>query len=160
MSANHDKVFVFTFAGVLAFLIGLAVVIYIVAGVIQSNTIGAGEDPARTARIEARIQPVGQVNTDPNAAVAQPVVEEGAADKTPAQVVAEVCAGCHNSGVLNAPKVGDKAAWSTVMAAGFDAVMNNAINGKGAMPPRGGSPALTDEQVAGAIKWMLNESGL
>ncbi len=160
MSANHDKVFVVTFAGVLAFLIGLAIVIYFIAGAIQANTVGAGEDPDQIARIAERTQPVGQVNTDPNAAVAQPPVEEGAADKTPEQVVAEVCAGCHASGVLNAPKVGDKAAWAKVMGAGMQAVMNNAINGKGAMPARGGSAALTDEQVIGAVKFMLTESGL
>lgn len=160
MSANHDKVFVVTFTGVLAFLIGLAVVIYIVAGVIQDNTLGEGEDPLRVSRIDERTQPAGQVNTDPNAAVAQPPVDESAADKTPEEVVAEVCAGCHNTGVLNAPKVGDKAAWSKVMSAGMDTVVKNAINGKGAMPPRGGSPSLSDEQITAAVKWMLNESGL
>ncbi len=60
MSANHDKAFVFTFAGVLAFLIGLAVVIFIIAGIIQSNTVGAGEDPVRLARVAERLQPVGR----------------------------------------------------------------------------------------------------
>jgi len=160
VSANHDKVFVVTFAGVLAFLIGLAVVIYFTAGAIQANTIEQGEDPARLARIAERIQPVGQVNTDPNAAVTQPPVDEGAADKTPEQVVAEVCAGCHASGVMNSPKIGDKAAWSALMSAGLDTMVSNAINGKNAMPPRGGSPGLTDEQVRGAVEFMLSESGL
>ena len=160
MSANHDKVFVATFAGVLAFLIGLAVVIYIVAGAIQSSSLGDEEDPMRISRVDERTKPMGDVNTDPNAAVAQPPVDEAAASKTPEQVVADVCAGCHNSGVLGAPKVGDSGTWSKVMSAGMDAVLKNAIDGKGAMPPRGGNPSLTDDQVKDAINWMLNESGL
>ena len=30
----------------------------------------------------------------------------------------QVCASCHNAGVLNAPKVGDKAKWAPLIAEG------------------------------------------
>lgn len=154
MSANHDKAFVITFTGVLGFLIGLAVIISIIAGAIEDSTTSDEMEPERKARLEARLQPVGQVNTDPNAKVTMPVVDEGAADMPTEQIVAEVCAGCHASGVLGAPKIGDAASWAKAKAAGLDAMVKNAINGKNAMPPRGGNPALTDAQIKAAVELM------
>ncbi|MDX1498203.1 MAG: c-type cytochrome [Salinisphaeraceae bacterium] len=155
MSANHDKVFVMTFTGVLGFLIALTVVIFAIANVLDNQAAGDELEPERLARIDANTQPVGQVNTDPNAKVTMPAVDEGAADMPPEQVVADVCAGCHVSGVLGAPKIGDAGSWAKARAAGMDAMVQNAINGKGAMPPRGGNPALTDEQIRAAVEHML-----
>lgn len=160
MSANHDKIFVITFTGVLGFLIGLAVVISIIANILDNKAAGDGMPPERLARIADRIQPAGSVNTDPNAKVTMPEVDEGAADMPPEQIVAEVCAGCHGSGVLGAPKIGDAGSWAKANAAGLDAMVQNAINGKGAMPPRGGNPALSDEQIKAAVENMLKQSGL
>ncbi|MGB1580347.1 MAG: c-type cytochrome [Nevskiales bacterium] len=160
MSANHDKIFVITFSGVLGFLIALAVVIYIIAGVLNDHAMGDGMEPERLARIQERVQPVGQVNTDPNAKVTMPAVDEGAADMPPEQIVTEVCAGCHASGVLGAPKIGDAGSWSKANAAGLAAMVQNAISGKGAMPPKGGNPALTDDQIKAAVENMLKQSGL
>jgi cytochrome c5 len=33
--------------------------------------------------------------------------------------------------------------------------VSNAINGLNAMPPRGGNPTLTDEQIRAAVEFML-----
>lgn len=67
-----------------------------------------------------------------------------------------LCAACHISGVGNAPKYGDKAAWDARMANGLDAVTASAIAGKGAMPARGGSQ-LTDEEIRLAVQYMLTK---
>lgn len=155
MSANHDKIFVMTFSGVLGFLVALAVVISIIANMLQNRAEGEELAPERLARIEQRIQPAGQVNTDPNAKVTMPAVDEGAANMPTEEIVASVCAGCHASGVLGAPKIGDAGSWAKARAAGMDAMVNNAINGKNAMPARGGNPALTDDQIRAAVEFML-----
>src|SRR5690606_25104174 len=51
------------------------------------------------------------------------------------------CVACHSTGVANAPKLGDKAAWDPLLARGMDAIVDVAIKGKGAMPPRGATKA-------------------
>ena len=68
------------------------------------------------------------------------------------------CAACHMSGAAGAPKTGDKAAWKARIAAGMDTMVTNAIKGKGAMPPKGGRPNLTDAQIKAVVEYMVAES--
>ncbi|WP_460894916.1 c-type cytochrome, partial [Ramlibacter monticola] len=68
------------------------------------------------------------------------------------------CVACHGTGVLGAPKVGDAAAWKARSAGGVGPLLNSAKNGRGAMPPRGGNPSLTDAQLQNAIAYMLSQS--
>lgn len=70
-----------------------------------------------------------------------------------------VCNMCHGTGVAGAPKLGDKAAWAERAAKGIEILNRNAIRGftgkSGYMPPRGGRPTLSDEEVIAAVKFML-----
>jgi cytochrome c5 len=72
------------------------------------------------------------------------------------------CAGCHDAGMMGAPKPGDKAAWADRIAKGADAMNNNAIKGftgkGGMMPAKGGNASLTDEQVINATAYMVDKS--
>ncbi len=68
------------------------------------------------------------------------------------------CMACHVSGAAGAPKLGDKAAWKARIAAGMDSMVKNAINGKGAMPPKGGRPNLTAAQIKSTVEYMVGES--
>ncbi|MFK5913401.1 MAG: c-type cytochrome [Woeseiaceae bacterium] len=68
------------------------------------------------------------------------------------------CAACHATGAAGAPKVGNKAAWKARIAAGMDTMVNNAIKGKGAMPPKGGRPNLSDAKIKSIVKYMVAES--
>ena len=67
------------------------------------------------------------------------------------------CGMCHNAGLANSPKFGDKDAWSTRLANAKDkaGLLQSVLNGKGAMPPKGGNPKLTDEQVSAALDHIL-----
>ena len=65
------------------------------------------------------------------------------------------CVACHASGVANAPKLGDKAAWAPRVATGKDAMFAAVIKGKGAMPPRAGAADLKDADIKAAIDFML-----
>jgi cytochrome c5 len=45
------------------------------------------------------------------------------------------------------------------MKEGFEPVVRSAINGHGAMPPRGGMANLTDKEIRSAITYMFQSSG-
>ncbi|PTD99683.1 c-type cytochrome [Pandoraea apista] len=67
-----------------------------------------------------------------------------------------VCMACHASGVMNAPKFGDKAAWAPRIATGIDTLHNAAIKGLNAMPPKGGAANASDDDVKAAVDYMVN----
>lgn len=64
------------------------------------------------------------------------------------------CVACHASGVANAPKLGDKAAWAPRLATGLDALTASVIKGKGAMPPKGGNTSIPDADIRAAVEYM------
>lgn len=66
-----------------------------------------------------------------------------------------VCFACHATGAAGAPKVGDKASWEPFLKTGIDTMLQKAISGVGAMPPRGGSQA-TDAELKAAIEYMVD----
>ena len=66
----------------------------------------------------------------------------------------QACQVCHAAGVAGAPKLGDKAAWSARMAGGMDALYASVLNGKGAMPPRGGAAQASDADLRAAVEFM------
>jgi cytochrome c5 len=72
-----------------------------------------------------------------------------------AAVFNQACSMCHTPGLANSPKFGDKAAWAPRVANGRDALLHSALNGKGAMPAKGGNPKLSDDEVAAALDHML-----
>jgi len=72
----------------------------------------------------------------------------------------QTCRNCHLTGVAGAPALRDYAAWEARVAKGREALYASALNGIAdasgwRMPPRGGNPALTDEQVKRAVDFTL-----
>lgn len=67
----------------------------------------------------------------------------------------KTCVACHASGVANAPKLGDKAAWAPRLATGKDALVAAVVKGKGAMPPKAGAATLKDDEIAAAVDFMI-----
>ena len=108
-------------------------------------------DPAALSpeAVSARIQPVGTVEFGAAGA---------AAVKNGEEITKEVCAACHQAGVANAPKLGDKAAWAPRLKLGVNGLMQSVIKGKGAMAPRAGT-SLTDQELASAVVFMANQAG-
>ena len=64
------------------------------------------------------------------------------------------CAACHNN---LKPKLGDKAAWEPLLKQGEDALVASVIRGKGTMPPRGGKPKLSDDDIKAAVQYMVSK---
>ena len=134
----------------LAFLVPIIGIVLLVQLVLGKPTA----DPnAMTAEaVAARIQPVGRVEfgAAPGAA---------GAVRTGEDIVKTTCFACHGTGAAGAPKIGDAAAWAPRIREGLAHLLQVAIKGEKAMPPRGGNPELTDAELARAIVTMANQSG-
>jgi cytochrome c5 len=72
----------------------------------------------------------------------------------------QVCSKCHRTGVLDAPIAGNKAMWEPRVKAGRDKLYESVLNGKNAMPPRGGKDRLSDEDAKAAVDYMVGLVGL
>lgn len=158
--SHEDKVFFGNFIGVLSVLVVIAVVFFFLADTVTDDLGPSQEKDAMVqAKTAENIQPVGQVNigTAPPAASAAPVVAAG--PRSGEDVFNAHCAACHDTGVAGAPKVGDSAAWAPRAAQGIDTLLSHAINGLNAMPPKGTCAACSDDELKGAIEYMLSKSG-
>lgn len=133
----------------LAFLVPIIGIILIVQLVVGKPT--AAPAALKPDAVAARIQPVGAVEI--GAPAAAPGARSGEA------IVKTTCAACHQAGVANAPKLGDKAAWAPHIKQGLNEMVAIAIKGIRAMPPRGGDASLTDAEVARAVVFMANQAG-
>ena len=86
------------------------------------------------------------------------VTSVSASDDAGQSVYAKSCAACHDSGVMGAPKVGDKNAWAPLIAEGVEVLSQNATKGIGKMPPKGGNMQLSDDEVQAAVEYMVEKS--
>jgi len=112
--------------------------------------------------VEEVVKTDGQENVTPVAIVK---VEEGDSSEAPSSsisgdmIVKANCAMCHSTGLMNSPKIGDKAQWEPRIAQGKDLLVSNAINGIRTMPAKGGNASLTDSEMEAAVIFMVNSSG-
>ena len=168
-----DDIFYRQFGVILLMLTLFTVCMIILASSIGGNAFETMQN-SKSAVME-RISPVGQVRVgnpeqvvaaeasgSMQVAAAQPPAQEAAAGdaKSGEDVYNGGCLACHGTGAAGAPKLGDKAAWEPRAAQGLDALVANAIKGKGAMPPKGGNPSWSDQEIRNAIEFMLGKAGL
>ena len=112
--------------------------------------------------VEEVVKTDGQENVTPVAIVK---VEESDSFEAPSSsisgdmIVKANCAMCHSTGLMNSPKIGDKAQWEPRIAQGKDLLVSNAINGIRTMPAKGGNASLTDSEMEAAVIFMVNSSG-
>lgn len=71
----------------------------------------------------------------------------------------QVCASCHSTGILNSPKIGDKAKWAPLIAEGQVVITAHGYVGVRQMPAKGGNPNLSIEAFSDALVYMVNRSG-
>ncbi|HVT35994.1 MAG TPA: c-type cytochrome [Nevskiaceae bacterium] len=154
---DHDRVFVINFGIVLGALMGLALVFVVVARIASAgDNKQSGE---ALAMLDERIKPIGHAVTDPSVLLQQQAAKPAHTPMTGEQVVAKVCSACHGTGMLGAPKIGDKAAWGPRKSAagGIDGLVASAGKGKNQMPPRGGDAELSDAELKAAIEQMAGK---
>ncbi|MFN3374991.1 MAG: c-type cytochrome [Burkholderiaceae bacterium] len=134
-------------ASFFAFVVPVFVIISLVYYVTSANKPAAGAVNTEKSTAE-RIQKVGMVEIrDAN----RPL-------KSGEEVYKAQCVACHGSGAAGAPKFGDADAWSARIKTGFDALVQSALKGKGAMGAQGGGD-FSDVEIARAVAFMANGSG-
>ena len=165
---NYDLDFLKKFSMVIGFLMALTVVLIIAAHYLQ-GTLVHDPDPKVAERVRARIAPAGAVYAGQTGAAAQAAAVAAAATKAASQVAYggtmdgsviynNLCTGCHTSGAGGAPTL-TAAGIGARASKGAETLHKHAIEGftgaAGVMPPKGGNPALTDDQVKATVDWML-----
>lgn len=161
MEEQTDKVFIKYFSIVLVLLILFTIVIIYIArhaGHKEPEPI-----PSKDIAISERLKPVSGVYAGEAGAAARQaasasanaepkVAFDGSLDGE--MIYTAVCAACHATAVLGAPKPG-----SPEMAlraeAGMDVLFDNAVNGINSMPARGGRPDLSDDQMHAVLEFMV-----
>lgn len=135
----------------LAFIVPI-VIIGLISQLLTSTPHDTSGDEQRVLE---RIKPVGSI-----------VIADASAPKgnlTGEQVYGQVCKTCHDAGLAGAPKIGDKAQWTPRLAEGEKTLVQHAIAGfqgkVGVMPPKGGNPELTDDEVHRAVVYIANQAG-
>jgi cytochrome c5 len=136
-------------------VVGLILVATLLVSILKATPVEEEIAPAEAAKAEENIKPVAVAEVAPAAAA-----EDAAhVEKSGADVVKGGCAMCHATGMMNSPKIGDKAQWEPRIAQGYETLVKNAINGIRTMPAKGGNPALTDGEIAAAVAEMANQAG-
>jgi len=110
---------------------------------------GAGTEALGAEQVAARIMPVGSVKIK---------AAGGGVLKTGEQVFQAQCSACHGAGLAGSPKFGDAAAWAPRIKTGYEALLNSALKGKGAMGAQGGGD-LSDLEVGRGVVYMANHAG-
>jgi cytochrome c5 len=134
----------------LALLVPIFIIVMLASWVNSGPRDGAGSNAMSKESTAARIKPVAELALKGAGGVK--------ALKTGAEVYTGQCATCHAAGVAGAPKFGDAGAWAARIKTGYDALVNSALKGKGAMAAQGGGD-YEDAEIARAVVHMANAAG-
>jgi cytochrome c5 len=137
---------------VLAFVVPIIGIVLLVQ--LVTSQPSAEPNAMTPEAVAKRLQPVGRVEFGGDGGGGG-----AAGSRSGEDVVKAVCSTCHQAGVAGAPKIGDRAQWGPRIKQGLQTMVATALKGKGAMPPKGGNPSLSDDEVARGVVFMANQSG-
>ena len=100
----------------------------------------------------------GALLTDAVKAGDPPAAATASQPKSGKDIWKGTCQVCHATGMLGAPRIGDKAAWAPRIAKGMDTLKDHALHGFNEMPAKGANEALSDEDVVKALEYMVSQS--
>ncbi len=171
--SKQDTHFFNVFSVVIALLVAFAIAVFAFARYVGANEQMPQmiEDPmmvktiaTRTA-VPARVAVAGQDNTalkieaapaGGGAGVALPVPTDGPG------VYEAACKACHATGLVGAPKTGDKTDWGPRIAQGKPTLYDHAVKGfqgkKGVMPPKGGRLDFSDDLVHQGVDYLISQA--
>ena len=130
-----------------SFVVPIFAIIGLVSYVTYANKPSAGADDTERA-VAARIQKGGMVEIrDANRAL-----------RTGEEVYKAQCIACHGSGAAGSPKFGDAGAWAPRIVTGYEALLNSALKGKGAMAAQSGGD-FQDVEIGRAVVYMTTAAG-
>ena len=133
-----------------SFIVPIVAIILLANYVDFGSRTGAGSDSMQPQVVAQRLQRIGSVEVrDASVVVALRPGE---------QIYTAQCAACHTNGVAGAPKLGDAAAWAPRIQTGYEALLNSALKGKGAMGAQGGGE-YNDLEIGRAVVHLVNAAG-
>jgi cytochrome c5 len=167
---KRDQKFFDMYSLVIGVLAAICLGFFVLAMKMSERTQSAYTSSAEEylATVSLRLEPFGQVNlpgddlTPEGPQSTQSTAPEPvAATLTGPQVYNEACIACHGSGIGGAPMITNAEAWDARIGQGVDILRQHAVEGytgsAGYMPPKGGRLDLSDEEVYGAVDYMLSE---
>ncbi|KAA0010748.1 cytochrome c5 family protein [Billgrantia pellis] len=139
------------------------------------NDEAAAGDEAEAATDEEAVTEEGPVDEQAEAAAVateeapadEEAVEEAAADEQAAgdepahagidgeAIYNQACMACHMTGAAGAPRRGEAGEWEGRIDQDIETLYDHAINGVGAMPPKGGNMGLSDDEVRAAVDFLV-----
>jgi cytochrome c5 len=159
---SSDTHFFNSFSVVLGILIAFTICLFAFARMLGRDQNEHGlQDPLVVNASEQNTAPfskeavAGQDNSALAIAATPPAGGAAAVPTTGEDAFKQVCSACHGAGINGAPKAGDHAAWAPRIAQGKDTLYQHAIQGKGLMPPKGGT-SWPDATVRLAVDYMVS----
>lgn len=166
---NYDLQFLKQFSMILGFLV-LVTAGLIAGAFFLHHSLPAEISPSAAKKTQARIAPSGAVYAGATGAAAQAAAQAAALAAASSKqayggtldgavIYQNLCGACHTGGVGNAPML-TAAGMGARAAKGTETLYKHAIEGftgpdGGVMPPKGGNPGLTEEQIHATVDWML-----
>ncbi len=139
----------------LAFLVPILIITLLSQYVANIRSIDKESPAMSNDAIAKRLKPVGELALAAADAGAGAAAAAGKPDGK--KIYDASCVACHASGAAGAPKTGDKAAWAPRLKSGMNALYASVLNGKGAMPPKGGNAALADADIKAAVDYLAGQ---
>lgn len=154
MSDNHEtnssSIQIFSkeylFSKVPTYGLPVVVVVILLAYFFSGSKMSASENTPEA--VAARIQKVGSVQ----------IKDANRVARSGEDVFKAQCSACHSVGAAGAPKFGDASAWGPRIAKGYEALLNSALKGKGAMGAQGGGE-FEDFEIGRGVVYMANAGG-
>ncbi|MEQ8860612.1 MAG: c-type cytochrome [Pseudomonadales bacterium] len=122
--------------------------------------------PGTEDQIRERLAPFGQLcrpgdpctgGTGAAPAAAAPAMAAAGGARSGEAVYNQFCGTCHNIGVAGAPMLADAEAWQPRIAKGMDTLWDHTLNGINAMPAKGTCMNCSDDELRGALDYMVGQ---
>ncbi|WP_426415713.1 c-type cytochrome [Aestuariirhabdus sp. LZHN29] len=118
-------------------------------------TVTVTTEPASSPKAKPQPAPAAKPKPKPKGAFKISKAERSKGQ----EIVSNNCFGCHDTGIMGAPRIGQRGDWAPRAKKGVEGLLAQAKKGfDGRMPPRGMCNDCSDNELRSAIKFMLSES--
>ena len=157
-----DSEFYKIFGWLSAIIIGLSIFIAILSNVFSSYSANQSDNYKKEIQelINSRTAPTGAINLASNPTIIPQIQLAPVSSKilSGEEVYNAVCMSCHTSGAAGSPIIGNRQQWAERISEGKEHLYEQAINGVGVMPAKGGVPTFSDDEVKAAVDYIISKS--